>query len=74
MCVPDQHVGLGLTFDGVQRFSKVIRPRLAAIQQLNPRCLEFFDRRKGYIEIVRNGALERVFFQVPKRSTLNPKP
>jgi hypothetical protein len=43
-----------------------ISPQLKKLERTEPQCLQFFQHRAGYIEIVRNEVLERVFFQLPE--------
>lgn len=37
-----------------------------ALEDASPKCKNFFERRCGYIEIVRDERLERVYFQLPE--------
>jgi len=46
--------------------NQVIPPLLKTLEHSEPRCIGFFATRTGYIEIIRNGHLERVFLQLPE--------
>ena len=48
------------------RSNLFIAPQLKALMHKAPRAVRFFESRAGYVEIVRNDVLERVFFQLPE--------